>query len=168
MTVLQTDRLNLCLLTTQDAPFILELLNSPGWLEYIGDRGVRTLDDAEQYILKGPVASYAELGFGLYLVRLREDDVPIGLCGFLKRGTLACIDIGFAFMPAFTRQGYAFEAASAVMKHARTTLGIDRIMAITLPGNRNSIQLLKRLGMQFDRFITLGDGPELMLFVTDQ
>lgn len=167
MIVLQTDRLNLCLLSTQDAPFILELLNTPGWLEYIGDRGVKTLDDASDYIQKGPMASYSELGFGLYLVRIREGDVPIGLCGFLKREALACIDIGFAFMPEFTGQGYAVEAASAVMKHARTTLGIERIMAITLPGNRNSIRLLGRLGMQFERFMTLGDGPDLMLFVTN-
>jgi RimJ/RimL family protein N-acetyltransferase len=167
MLVLQTDRLNLCLLTTQDAPFILELLNTPGWLEFIGDRGVKNLDDARAYILNGPVANYNALGFGLYLVRLREGDMPIGLCGFLKRDTLACIDIGFAFMPDYTGQGYAFEAASLVMNHARTTLGIDRIMAITMPANRNSIRLLGRLGMTFDTFVTLGDGPELMLFVTN-
>lgn len=168
MTVRQTNRLNLCLLSTGDAPFILELLNTPDWLKFIGDRGVKNLDDASQYILNGPMASYSERGFGLYLVRLRESDMPIGLCGFLKRDALACIDIGFAFAPDYTGRGYAFEAASAVMDHARTILGIEQIMAITMPANRKSIRLLGRLGMQFDRFITLGDGPELMLFVTNQ
>lgn len=165
MIVLQTDRLHLCQLTTQDAPFIVDLLNTPSWLEFIGDRGVHTLDDARTYILNGPVASYNQFGFGLYLVKLKESHLPIGLCGLLKRETLEDVDIGFAFMPQHTRKGYAYEAASAVLTYARTTLNLTRIVAITAPTNQRSITLLERLGLRYEATITLaGNTQESLLF----
>lgn len=165
MPVLQTDRLHLCHLSTSDAPFIVELLNTPSWLAFIGDRGVKTLDDARDYILNGPIASYNRFGFGLYLVKLAENQVPIGLCGLLKRETLEDIDIGFAFMPDYTRQGYGYEAASAVMTYARETLNLKRIVAITAPANQSSINLLERLGLRYETTITLaGATNESLLF----
>lgn len=113
--VIETERLLLCRLTGDDAPFILELLNQPSFLRYIGDKGVRTLDHAREYIRKGPADSYERRGFGLYLVKLRDGAVPIGICGLVKRDALEDVDVGFAFLPAFWSQGYALESASAVM-----------------------------------------------------
>lgn len=166
MTVLETDRLRLSQLSVDDAPFILELLNTPSWLTYIGDRGVRTLDDARNYLLNGPIASYNRFGFGLYLVTLTDTDESIGLCGLLQRETLDDPDIGFAFLPDYMGKGYGFEAASAVMTYARTTLGVGCILAITVMYNEKSINLLKKVGFHFDRLIALApDSEELMLFV---
>jgi RimJ/RimL family protein N-acetyltransferase len=167
MTILETDRLRLSQLSVDDAPFILDLLNTPPWLAYIGDRGVKTLDDARNYLLNGPIASYERFGFGLYLVTLNGTDEPIGLCGLLQRETLDNPDIGFAFLPDYMGKGYGFEAAAAVMTYARTTLGLDRIVAITVTNNENSINLLKKLGFRYDKLIALVPGSEeLMLFVS--
>src|SRR5580765_5486715 len=130
MKVLETDRLILRHLTTDDAAFILELVNEPSFIRYIGDKQVRTLEDARRYVLDGPVKSYETYGFGLNLVELKSEAKPIGICGILKRDTLPDPDIGFAFLPAYWNQGYAFEAADAVMKHARSALNLDAILAI--------------------------------------
>ena len=111
---LQTQRLLLRRFTVDDAEFILTLLNEPSFLRYIGDKKVRNLDDARQYILNGPVASYEQNGFGLCLVELRESHTPIGMCGLLKRAELSDPDIGFALLPDFWNKGFAFEAATAV------------------------------------------------------
>src|SRR3954466_3191875 len=138
MKVLETDRLTVRYLSTADAEFILELLNDPSFIRYIGDKQVRTLDDARRYALDGPVKSYEAHGFGLNLVELKSEARPIGICGLLKRDTLPHPDIGFAFLPAYWNQGYAFEAAAAVMKHARTALKVDTILAITTPDNEAS------------------------------
>ena len=166
MNILETDRLRLCKLTVEDAPFILKLLNEPSWLQFIGDRGVRTLEDARNYIVNGPMESYARLGFGLYLTRLKKDGTPIGICGLIKRPSLDDVDIGFALLPQHTGQGYGFEAATAVTAHAHNNLGIKRIVAITSLGNGRSINLLKKLGLRFDKIIKLTvDGPESRLFV---
>src|SRR5712692_6293312 len=122
MKVLETDRLILRRLSVEDAEFILDLLNQPSFLRYIGDKGVRSLDDARAYILNGPVDSYERNGFGLYLVQMKADGTPIGICGLVKRDTLPDADVGFAFLPAHWSQGYAVESATAVMKYARNTL----------------------------------------------
>jgi RimJ/RimL family protein N-acetyltransferase len=168
VTVLQTDRLRLRELTTADAGFILRLVNEPGWLRFIGDRGVRTLADARGYIANGPMASYARLGFGLWLVVMRATGEPIGLCGLLKRETLAEVDIGFAFLEAFGGQGYAFEAASAVMAYAGRPLGLARVVAVSDPDNLRSIKLLAKLGMRFAGRVRLSDsGPELAMYISD-
>jgi RimJ/RimL family protein N-acetyltransferase len=138
LNVIETDRLILRHLTTEDAAFILALMNDPSWLQFIGDNGVRTLEDACNYIVYGPVAMYARVGFGLYLTALKEDRTPIGICGLIKRDSLEDVDIGFAFLPQFWSQGYAYESASAVIAHGRQVLGLQRIVAITSLDNQRS------------------------------
>ena len=120
----------------------MALTNSPGWLEFIGDRGIKTIADAENYIINGPMASYAKYGHGLYLISLKDTHTPVGICGLLQRETLPDKDIGFALLPEYTGKGYALEAATAIMQYSREQLGIHRIAAITLPGNTRSIRLL--------------------------
>ena len=167
MKVLETDRLVLRRLTTEDAPFILELLNDAAFIRYIGDKGVRTLDDARNYIVNGPMASYEQFGFGLYAAELKQTRVPIGICGILKRDTLPDPDIGFAFLSEYRNHGYAFEAAVATMKFARETLGLEQVLAITTPDNVASERLLNKLGLKFERMIRLAnDAPEIKLFAT--
>ena len=167
MKVLETDRLLLRWLNVDDAPFIVELLNDPSFIRFIGDKGVRTVDDARNYILNGPVASYEKFGFGLNAVDLKEADLSIGICGVLKRDTLPHPDIGFAFLPAYWKQGHAFESAAAVMKHARDVLGIRDVLAITTPDNEASTRLLGKIGLRFDRLIRLSEGAdEVKLFTT--
>ena len=165
MTVFETNRLTVRRLTLDDAPFILELVNDPAWLRHIGDRGVHTVDDARGYLTKGPLASYERFGFGLFLVVRKEDQVSIGMCGLLKRDTLPDVDIGFAYLPPFTRQGYAFEAASATLAYGRSTLGLKRIVAICSPENAASIRLLEKLGLRFERPIRMAaDAAEISLY----
>src|SRR5579862_5296021 len=148
--ILQTGRLGLRQLERTDAPFILKLLNEPSWLRYIGDKGVQTINDAERYIEDGPMSMYARLGFGLYLVESRQNGEPMGLCGLIKREALDDIDLGFAFVPRFWGQGYAHEAAAAVLSHAKRHLGIGRIVAITSPDNDASAKLLRSLGFTLE------------------
>ncbi len=149
MALLETARLTVRLLTEDDAPFILALLNEPSFIQNIGDREVRTIDDARGYIAKGPIASYARHGFGLFLVELQAPRTPIGICGILKRDELPEPDIGFAFLPAYWSQGYARESATAVRDYARDGLGLPRLLAIVRPSNASSIRLLERLGFSF-------------------
>lgn len=166
--VLQTPRLNLRRLDAEDAPFIVELLNDAAFLRYIGDKRVRTLEDARQYILTGPLDSYERFGFGLYLVELKESGVRLGICGLLKRDTLDDVDIGFAFLPQHRSKGYAVEAASAVMHHARTVLGLKRIVAVTSQNNDGSASVLGKIGFRFERLIRLPqDQEELKLFASE-
>ena len=168
MTVLETERLSLRKLTIEDAQFILTLLNEPSFIRYIGDKQVRNLEDAEAYILNGPVASYERNGFGLYLVELRESYTPVGMCGFLKREELPDPDIGFAFLPEFWRKGFAFEAAAALLQDARARLKLQRILAITSLDNEASIKLLERLGFRFERVTQLAaDREQVKLFAMD-
>ena len=165
MTVIETERLLLRQLGTDDAEFILELLNQPSFLRYIGDKEVRSIADAVRYIQTGPVASYERFGFGLYLVELKETGVSIGICGLLKRDSLPDVDVGFAFLPSFWSQGYALESALAVMTYGREVLGLRRIVAITSPDNDASIRLLEKIGLRFERMIKLSeDQSEVRLF----
>jgi ribosomal-protein-alanine N-acetyltransferase len=162
--VIQTKRLALRQLGLSDAAFILELLNEPGFLRFIGDKGVRTVDNARDYILKGPVESYARHGFGLYAV-CPLDAAPIGICGLVKREGLADVDVGFAFLARYRSKGYAAESASAVLAHARRVLGLQRIVAITSPDNAASIAVLEKIGLKFEHMIRLAEhSPELKLF----
>jgi RimJ/RimL family protein N-acetyltransferase len=154
LSVLETERLTLRRVTDADAEFILDLLNQPSFLRYIGDKGVRNTEDAIRYIQTGPVASYERFGFGLYLVELKETGLPIGMCGLLKRDVLPDVDMGFAFLPDYWSRGYAFEAASAVITHGREVFGLRRIVAITSIENRASIKLLEKLGLGFEGLIT--------------
>jgi RimJ/RimL family protein N-acetyltransferase len=165
--VLETERLVLRRLSPDDAEFILGLLNDPSFLRYIGDKGVRTLDDARDYIANGPVDSYRRNGFGLYRTELKERSIPIGICGLVKRDTLDDPDIGFAFLPRFWRKGYAIESASAVLAHALDVLKLGRILAIVSPDNHASIKVLTKLGLRFDRRVRLSeDGKDLELFTS--
>ena len=165
MSVLETDRLVLRKLSVDDAEFILELVNEPSWLRFIGDKGVRTIDDARNYILQGPVASYERFGFGLYLTELKDGEIPIGICGLVKREALEYADIGFAFLPKFWGKGFAYESASAVLGFAKTDLGLNRILAITAPDNHSSIKLLEKVGMSFEELVKFSEtGEELKLF----
>jgi RimJ/RimL family protein N-acetyltransferase len=163
--VLETERLILRRFSNDDAEFVLELLNEPSFLINIGDKGVRSIDDALEYIRTGPVASYERFGFGLYLVELKETGASIGLCGLIKREQLTDVDVGFAFLPSFWSKGYAFEAASAVVGYGRDVLGISRIVAITSPDNTGSIRVLEKLGLRLERMVRLfEDESELRLF----
>ncbi len=164
--ILHTDRLMISEFTVADAPFILEVVNTPTWIRFIGDRNIHTLTEAEAYLLNGPMASYEKHGFGLYRVALTMTGQPIGMCGILKRETLDMPDIGYALLPAYERKGYAYEAASAVMDHAFNELGLPQVAAITDPSNQRSIALLEKLGMLFSKMIRSGD-RELMLFIKD-
>ena len=163
--VSETARLVLRELTATDAEFILELLNDPAFIRFIGDKGARTLDDARQYIADGPRASYAANSFGLYLVQTKAAAQRIGICGLVKRDVLQDIDIGFAFLPAFRSQGFALESCRAVMHLARNVFGIERVVAITSTDNHGSMRLLEKIGLRFDRAMTLpGHSAAVNLF----
>jgi RimJ/RimL family protein N-acetyltransferase len=167
MILIPTERLELRQFDEDDAAFILRLVNEPSFLRYIGDRGVRSLDDARRYIAEGPVAGYARYGHGLLCAVRKADGLAVGMCGVLKRDALPEPDLGFSYFPEHWSQGYAFESASAVMIHAREVLGLGRILAITTVDNQPSMRLLGKLGFRFDRMITTGDDPtELRLFVS--
>jgi ribosomal-protein-alanine N-acetyltransferase len=156
MQVVETDRLILRHFTPDDAEFIRELLNEPGWKKYIGDRSINTLDDARTYIDKLRV-SYRDFGFGLYAVELKESGALIGMCGLLKRETLDDVDVGFAMLEKFQGMGYAREAAQGTLDHARDGIGIRRVVAITTEDNEVSGRVLERIGMKYEGPITLGN-----------
>ncbi len=156
---MQTSRLSLRQLTLDDAPFILELLNEPGFIQYIGDKDVRTIVGAENYLTTGPLASYEKNGFGLMAVELLPQSkmkMTIGLCGLVQRESLPGPDLGYAFLARYCGQGYAIEAAQAVMQN---TL-FPRVLAITAPDNDRSIRLLLKLGFQFEKLMEMGKARE--------
>ena len=163
--LLETDRLSLRYLTTQDAGFLLDVFNDPAFIRFVGDRNIRTVDHAIEFLLKNTFESYRRHGFGHFVVIRKSDGIAIGICGFVKRDALEDVDIGFSLLPPFRSQGYAFEAASAVMAYGRDTLGFHRIVAIASPDNDLSIRLLKRLGLTFERMVKLSEtGEALSLF----
>ncbi|MEF7656420.1 GNAT family N-acetyltransferase [Bacillus sp. ZJS3] len=163
MIVLETERLVLRWFYLKDAPFILELVNDPAWIQFIGDKRIKNLEDAKKYILNGPVDMYNKMGFGLYLVERKEDFTPLGMCGLIKRDSLEDVDIGFAFLEKFRSKGYGFESASAVMEYGVQKLGLKRIVAITTIDNINSGKLLEKVGFQFEEIIS-DSGEDLKLF----
>jgi RimJ/RimL family protein N-acetyltransferase len=153
-TVCETERLRLRHLSGADAAFMLELLTDPDYIRNIADRGVRTVEDAERYILAGPAASYEKFGFGLYLVELKESLRAIGLCGLLRRDYHPDVEIGYAFVPAGRGQGYAMESATAVLGLARA-FGVERLVAVTAPDNHASVRVLEKLGFRFEGMVNL-------------
>lgn len=162
--VLETERLLVRELTPDDAAFALGLTNDPAFLEYIGDKGIRTLDDARAYI-DTAIDSYRRLGYGLFLVESRIDRVPIGTCGILRKEWLDDPDIGYAFLPAYRGRGYALEAAAAVLAHARREWSLERVVAVVTPHNAASIRLLGKLGLRFERTVEEPrTGEQLALF----
>lgn len=162
MKVLETDRLILRHQTVEDAAFMLELWNDPSWIQNIGDRGVRTVEDARASILNGAAEMYAKWGFGFYLTELKDGGIPLGICGYAKRDFLEDPDVGFAFLPRYWGEGYAYEAASAVMEYGKSVLGFTRIAAFTSEENEASGKLLEKLGLQFERLIPYPGGEEMV------
>lgn len=169
MTIAETKRLLISKITVKDAPFILELMNTPGWLTYIGDRNVRTVDQAATYIQNNQLKVYETYDFGYYKVQLKAEDLkPIGSFGLLKRDTLDHVDIGFSLLPNYEGKGYGLEGASEIMKLAKHTFNIKTICAITLPENKPSIHLLEKLGLSYQKRVKpFDDDEELLLFVKD-
>jgi len=163
--LLETERLLLRQLTTDDAEFIFELLNDPSFIQNIGDRHIQTIDDACAYIVNGPVKSYEKNGFGLYLVVLKDTNESIGMCGLIKREGLEDVDIGYALLPRFWAKGYAIEAARATREYAKNVIGLKRIVAIVDPANQGSIRVLEKLGLRYEKMVRLSaDDIDLKLF----
>jgi RimJ/RimL family protein N-acetyltransferase len=169
--VLETERMRLYEFAADspgDAAFVLRLLNEPSFLRNIGDRGVHSVDDAYAYLAKGPLASYRKFGFGLYRVQSKASAETVGMCGLVKRDSLDDPDLGYALLPEFSGQGLASEAAAAVLAHARSALGLARIVAIVDPLNAASIRVLEKLGFAFERKLRLPhNDTDLMLFASD-
>jgi RimJ/RimL family protein N-acetyltransferase len=167
MMKLETERLTLRQLTTADTPLILAVLNDPDFLRFVGDRKVRTEEDARAYLANGPLASYLRHGFGPYAVELRPDGVPIGICGLFKRDHLPQPDVGFALLPAWRSKGYAGESARAVLADSNVRLGLSRVLAIVDPANERSVGLLKRLGLHATGMLPAEDGVVLACYAID-
>jgi len=168
MSVIETPRLSLREISTGDDEFIFALMNEPTYLQYIGDRGIRTLEDARKYILDKFAPSYAKFGYGLYLVELKERKASVGICGLVKRDTLEHPDIGFAFLREHWSRGFAFEAASAALDHGFGALGLKTVLGITSPANQASIRLLEKLGFQYQKTIRVPPiDRDNMLFSTE-
>ncbi|NNE44235.1 MAG: GNAT family N-acetyltransferase [Gemmatimonadetes bacterium] len=169
MTIIETGRLRLREADADDAPFILRLLNDPAWIDFIGDRGIRDLDGAREYITVLR-RMYEEHGHGLWVTVLRETETPVGLCGFVTRDTLEYPDLGYALLGEHRKRGYAREAATATLEHGWSRLGLTRIAAIVSPRNAASIALLHGLGFRFERPVRLSPDPaaeELSLFLRE-
>jgi RimJ/RimL family protein N-acetyltransferase len=165
MNVIETPRLALRRLELRDAPFILGLLNQETFLQHIGDKGVRSVNDAREYLLQGPLASYQRNGFGLYLASILATGAPIGICGLVKRQSLPDADIGFALLPEYCGRGYAVESAAAVLDHALGTLRLGRVVAIVAPENRASIAVIEKIGLRRERSLVLdGESRQLELY----
>jgi RimJ/RimL family protein N-acetyltransferase len=157
------------MLSLADAEFIVRLLNEPSFIQNIGDRGVRTIDDAHAYLRQGPIVSYEKFGFGLWLIERKIDSAPIGICGLLKRDSLDNVDIGYALLPEFCSQGYALESATGVLTYAWETLGLKRVVAVTNANNQSSVRLLEKMGFHYERMVRLAeDAPEIKLFAVQR
>ena len=166
MRIISTSRLELLEICEADAAFILKLFNTPSWLKFIGDRNLRTEEDAKKYIINRLMPSYKIFGFGFYLTKLKEENVPIGICGIVKRDFLEHVDIGFAFLPQYEGKGYGYESAAGVVNYAQTTLGMETLAGITNSDNKSSIALLEKLGLRFKKMILLpNETEEIMLFI---
>lgn len=148
MKIIETERLNLRHLNPNDGEFILELLNEPDWIKYIGDRGIRTIDDSKKYIQDGPMEMYEEHGIGLCVVELKESTTPIGVCGLIQRDFLKDVDLGFGFLSKYWGKGYAYEAAQGTLTYGVEELGYHRIAGFTSLDNEKSANLLQKLGMK--------------------
>lgn len=163
--VLQTERLTLRKLNLNDTAFIIELVNSPGWLQYIGYRNIHTTEDANKHLEDGPLKSYEQNGFGLLLIQLKSTGAPIGMCGLLKREALPLPDLGYALLPAYEGKGYITEATSAYLAYVAQQLQIEKLMAITNVDNEKSIRVLEKLHFVFERYMNLsGDDHPVRLF----
>jgi [ribosomal protein S5]-alanine N-acetyltransferase len=162
---LETARLSLRRLDFDDAPFVVRLLNEPSFLQNIGDRGVRSIEDAHRYLREGPLAMYQQFGFGLWHTARKSDGAAVGMCGLLRRDNLPDVDIGYAYLPEYWGQGFAFEAAEATLRHAATKFGLRRVIGVVSVGNTGSIRVLEKLGMRFEGMHLMNPGePEVRLY----
>ncbi len=165
MIVAETERLLISKFSLDDAPFFLKLVNTPNWIKYIGDRNLKTVEDAENYLTNGTLKSYKEHGFGFYKLQEKQQHKTIGTCGLIKREQLNDVDLGFAFLPGFEGKGFGYEASKAVLKLAKEEFGLKKLAAITLPTNTNSKKLLKKLGFTYEKRVKpFEDDEELLLF----
>lgn len=166
MIIAETERLIISKVTIQDASFFLELMNTPHWLKYIGDRNIKSIEDAEEAIKNGHLKSYKDNGFGFYKVSLKaENNITIGTAGLIKRDQLEHVDIGFGFLPKYEGKGFGYEAAVEVIKLAKDVFNIAKLVAITNPNNKNSIKLLEKLGLTFEKRVKpFDEDKELLLF----
>ncbi len=155
--VLQTPRLTLRALTLADAPFIVEQLNERSFIEFIADRGVRTVADAEKYVRDGPWAMYAAHGLGLLAVEEKSSGLVVGMCGLLHRPAFPWRDLGYSLLPRAWGKGYAVEAGRAVLGWGRDALRLPTVIAITSLVNPKSIAVLERLGFTFEKLVALGN-----------
>lgn len=166
MIIAETDRLIIAKMTLDDALFMLELLNTPNWIKYIGDRNVKTVEEAKNYMQNGVLKSYEESGFGFYKLLLKDErNKTIGTCGLVKREQLEDVDIGFAMLPEYEGKGYGKESAQEIMKLAKTRFNLHRIAAIVLPSNDSSVKLLEKLGLTYvKRIAPFDENEELLLY----
>ena len=155
MIKLETTRLQLHQMMLQDSPFLLKILNTPGWLKYIGDRNVRTIEDAKDYYRNKIAKSWDEEGLGFFTLKEKKTGLSIGTAGLVNRDGIDGVDIGFALLPDYEGRGFAYEACLKIIQFAREEIGLQEIFAITLPENIRSIRLLERLGLQFVGMVTL-------------
>jgi ribosomal-protein-alanine N-acetyltransferase len=167
MTVLQTERLVLSRLSYADCEFIVELVNEPSFKRYIGDKKVRSHEDAQEYLRNGPVGSYERHGFGMFLVRDKSDNTPMGMCGLVKREKFDAPDVGFAFLQRFWANGYALESAIAVLEYGKNILQLPRIIAMVDSDNEASIRLVEKLGMTFASMVRMpGESQDINMYTT--
>ena len=152
---LETLRLTLRRLEFDDASFLVRLLNEPSFIENIGDRGVRSIEDAHRYLREGPMAMYDKYGFGLWHVARRADGASVGMCGLLKRDNLADVDLGYAFLPEYWGQGFALEAGEATLSHGAGKFGLKRVVAVVSQGNASSIRVLEKLGFSYEGLFSM-------------
>ncbi|WP_299333462.1 GNAT family N-acetyltransferase [uncultured Psychroserpens sp.] len=169
MIIAETNRLILSKITVDDAPMILELMNSPDWLKYIGDRNIKTVEDAANYIQNNQLKCYELYDYGYYKIQVKSENLKaIGTTGLLKREQLEHVDIGFSILPDYHGKGYGYEAASEIIKLAKTTFNIKTLCAITLPINKPSINLLEKLGLSYQKRVKpFEEDEELLLFAKD-
>lgn len=162
----ETSRIVLRQLRVEDAPFVLEILNTPKWIKFIGDRGVRTLEQAADYIKNRFLSSYATNGFGFYILVLKNENVPIGISGLIRREGLNGVDMGFALLPEYEKKGYGFEAGQAVLDLAKNEFNLPFLLAITNQDNFASQKLLEKLGFEKKEgtVVLPNDTVELFLF----
>lgn len=161
---LKTSRLLLTSTSIEDAPLFLALLNTPKWIKFIGDRNVKTLEDAQKYISDRVLPQYERLGYGNYTVSLRSDGTKIGCCGLYDREGLQGVDIGFSYLPSYERKGYGYEAACCIRDAAFNDFGLQTIGAITIEKNMASRRLLEKLGLVFKKKIKLENDAEELFY----
>ncbi|GAA3594813.1 GNAT family N-acetyltransferase [Flavivirga amylovorans] len=166
MIIAETERLIISEFTIEDAPFFLELANTPNALKYIGDKNLKSIEDAEKYLTNKTIKSYHDFNFGFYKLELKEEkNKSIGTCGLAKRRELEDVDLGFAFLPEYEGRGFGSESSKEMMTLAKQTFKLDKLIAITVPYNKNSIKLLEKLGFACEKRIKpFEDDEELLLF----